>query len=56
MSKKKSKYGGKYSLGDAIRDTLSSNRKGRQAWHDARDHASKEKGWGLDVFKKRNRK
>ena len=43
MSKRKSEYGGGYSRSDAKRDTGSTNRQSQEAWHDARDHASKDK-------------
>jgi len=37
----------KYTKKDAARDTGTSVKKVSQAWHDARDDAAKEGGWGV---------
>ncbi len=43
----KGEYGGGYSKDDAARETDTSTSKASEAWHDARDHAGKEGGWGV---------
>lgn len=47
MSKGKSSYGGGYSQKDAKQDTGATTGQTKQAWHDARDDASKSRGWGV---------
>jgi len=37
----------KYDKTDAARDTDSSTSQVSHAWHDARDHAAEEGGWGV---------
>ena len=36
-----------YDKGDAAKDTDSSEKEVSQAWHDARDDAADEGGWGV---------
>lgn len=43
----KDEYGGGYDKSDAARDTDSSSSKVSEAWHDARDDAAEEGGWGV---------
>lgn len=43
----KGEYGGGYDKTDAAKDTDSSTRDVSSAWHDARDDAAKEGGWGV---------
>ena len=43
----KGEYGGGYDKTDAGKDTDTSTSKVSQAWHDARDHAAEEGGWGV---------
>ena len=43
----KGEYGGGYDKSDAARDTDSSTGKVSEAWHQARDDAAKEGGWGV---------
>lgn len=43
----KGEYGGSYSKSDASKDTSSSASQVSHAWHDARDDAAKEGGWGV---------
>lgn len=37
----------KYTEKDAAEDTGASNKEVAEAWHEARDHAAEEKGWGV---------
>jgi hypothetical protein len=37
----------KYNKKDAASDTGSTSKEVSKAWHDARDHAAKEGGWGV---------
>lgn len=43
----KGEYGGGYDKKDASKDTGDSTGKVSEAWHDARDDAAKEGGWGV---------
>lgn len=43
----KGEYGGGYDKTDAARDTDTSTSKVSEAWHDARDAAAEEGGWGV---------
>jgi len=41
------KAGGSYDKTDAAKDTSSSTSKVSEAWHQAREDAAKEGGWGV---------
>jgi len=56
VSKSKSEYGGGYSQKDAKHDTGATNRQARESWHDARDHASKDKSSGVPSNRHSERK
>jgi hypothetical protein len=43
----KGEYGGGYDKSDASKDTGDSASKVSEAWHDARDKAAEEGGWGV---------
>lgn len=43
----KGEYGGGYDKSDASRDTGDSAGKVSEAWHDSREAAAKEGGWGV---------